>query len=37
VNQDLEDGSVSPENVDRLREAGESVSKVLDEIEDEFG
>jgi hypothetical protein len=37
VNQGLVDGSVSPENVDRLREAGESVSKVLDEIEDEFG
>jgi hypothetical protein len=37
VNQDLEDGSVSPENVGRLCEAGESVSKALDEIEDEFG
>ena len=37
VSQDLEDGSVTEENVGALRGAAESVADTLDEIEDEFG
>lgn len=37
VSRDLEDGSVTSENVEALRGATESLEETVDEVEDEFG